>query len=95
MGKVIPYIVENKIHVWNHQPDNNVVNRKFNDQQSHSQTIWGHFASSHIGVHPSSSHEFLVQLGSHIYPPEWPCPSEKIRRVSKSGLVWFTEACVS
>jgi hypothetical protein len=21
MGRVIPYIMENKIHVWNHQPD--------------------------------------------------------------------------
>ena len=21
MGRIIPYIVENKIHVWNHQPD--------------------------------------------------------------------------
>ena len=21
MGRIIPYIMENKIHVWNHQPD--------------------------------------------------------------------------
>ena len=25
MGRVIPYIVENKIHVWNHQPEPNEI----------------------------------------------------------------------
>ena len=35
MGQIIPYIMENKNHVWNHQPVSYVLRSKMGDSENY------------------------------------------------------------